>query len=135
MSSSFPVAAHSLRNLCLSSAPCHSPPHYLSGRQQVFCDSEIRESWKDGAPPELCLCRRRENLCFHFQSLSSRLSHPQITAALVQYMYVACSRLMLADRGLFSCTWGQHRRSSAPSTVSVHVCLVCTWYSGVSVEQ
>lgn len=74
--------------------PNVSPPHYLSGRQQVFCDWEIRESWKDGAAPELnCLCRRRENLCFHFQSLSSRLSHPQITAAPVQYMlyvHVCC---------------------------------------------
>lgn len=103
----------------LTVTPCVSPPppHYLSGRQQVFCDSEIRESWKDGAPPELdCLCRRRENLCFHFQSLSSRLSHPQTTAAPVQYMYVPCSRLWLADRGLFSCTRGQRRRSSAPST-------------------
>lgn len=61
------------------------------------------ENLGETEPPELdCLCRRREkkNLCFHFQSLSSRLSHPQITAAPVQCTYVARSRLLPADRGL-----------------------------------
>lgn len=136
LTQSLHIPSETCASLQLTVTPNVSPPHYLSGRQQVFCDLEIRESWKDGAPPELdCLCRRRENLCFHFQSISSRLSHPQITAAPVQYTYVTCWRLLLADRGLFSCTCGQRRQSSAPSTVSVHVCLVCRWYSSVSVEQ
>lgn len=81
--------------------PSISPPHYLSARQQVFCGSEIRESWRDGAPLSSTACVGGEkNLSFHFQSLSSRLSHPQITAARVQCTYVTRSRLLPADWGL-----------------------------------
>lgn len=61
-----------------SSHPGSRLPGCLSeGRQQVFCDSEIREPSERRSPSELCcLCgrrRRRESLRFHFQRLSSLL--------------------------------------------------------------
>lgn len=63
----------------LSLSPCLS-----EGRQQVFCDSKIREPRRDGAPLSLAVCvgGGEKNLRFHFQSLSSpcngreRLSPP-----------------------------------------------------------
>lgn len=126
LTQSLPIPSETCASLRLTVTPNVSPPHYLPGRQQVFCDSEIRESWKDGAPPELdCLCRRRENPCFHFQSLSSRLSFPPDNSSTgsihVCYMFTS-----VAWRpGLFLCTRGQRRRTQPPAlSVCTFVLLV-----------
>lgn len=96
------------------------------------------------SPSELsCLCRRRrENLRFHFQSLSSlcnrreRLSHPRNTSTPVQYKYVClvhvtCSCMSPAGwvRSLFLLLWGMQAScccvevSLGRKAVWVHTCM------------
>lgn len=91
--------------LSLLLTPCQS-----EGRQQVFCDSKIRESQRDGAPLSqadcvgggektyasifrVCLlhCKRRE--C---------LSHPRTTVAPVQHQCVG----LISMLQICSCEWG-----------------------------
>lgn len=100
----FPRSAFKCNLVPLFPSLAHPTSPLLIIRQAGTRCFVIRRSQNLGeaGPPELdCLCRRRENLCFHFQSLSFHLSHPQITAAPVQCTYVTRSRLLLADRGLY----------------------------------
>lgn len=117
-----------------------TPPTSLcclsEGRQQVFCDSKIREPQKDGAPLSSAACvgggEQIYDSIFGVSPLSaigeSTYSHPRTTRAPVQYTNVcvlcmlhayACLRLQveffyqeMSERlaALLRCHWGERQR-------------------------